>query len=151
LNPKLLLCILCVSLLAMPRLSLSHDYCFEEAGKQYEIAPVLLWAISKEESRFNPYAINFNRNGSYDYCHMQINSSWVYQIGENAWASLGDPCQCTKVGAWILSQCIRDHGYSWEAVGCYHAKNSHKRVLYSWKIQEALNKQNAINSVARAR
>ena len=121
-----------------PDFACSQDYCFEEAGKLYDISPSLLWAISKEESGFNTYAINFNRNGTYDYGHMQINSWWANKIGTDVWAYLGDPCQCTKVGAWILAQCIRDHCYTWEAVCCYHAKNKLKRVSYSWKIHEAL-------------
>jgi soluble lytic murein transglycosylase-like protein len=137
---KFLICIAGVWLLFAPHLAFSQDYCFEESGKQFGISPVLLWAISQEESMFNPYAINLNRNGTYDYCHMQINSSWANEVGDDVWASLGDPCQCTKVGAWILSQCIKDHGYTWEAVGCYHAKNKIKRIQYAWKIHEALKK-----------
>ncbi len=135
-----LVCLAGVSLLATPHLSIAQDYCFEDAGRQYGISPSLLWAISKAESRFNPYAINYNRNGTYDYCHMQINSSWASTIGENTWASLADPCQCTNVGAWILSQCIKDNGYTWKAVGCYHAKSEEKRVGYSWKIYRAMEK-----------
>ncbi len=126
LNFKLTIIVFCVLSLLTPRLALSQDYCFEEAGKQYGISPLLLWAISREESGFNPSAINFNRNGSYDYCHMQINSSWASEIGEEVWASLGDPCQCTMTGAWILARCIKNNSYTWKAVGCYHAKNEEK-------------------------
>ncbi len=118
--------------------ALPLDYCFEDAGKIYNISPALLWAISKEESRFNPYAINFNANGTYDYGHMQINSWWADKVGSDVWATLGDPCQCTMAGAWILSQCIKRHGYTWEAVGCYHSKKDQKMVGYSWKIFSAL-------------
>jgi soluble lytic murein transglycosylase-like protein len=139
-KPKFLIYIASAWFLLAPHLAFSQDYCFEEAGKQYGIAPVLLWAISKEESLFNPYAINLNRNGTYDYCHMQINSSWAKEVGEDVWASLGDPCQCTMVGAWILSRCIKDYGYSWEAVGCYHSKNKQNSVKYSWRICDELNK-----------
>lgn len=118
----------------------SQDYCFEEAGAQYGVSPALLRAISKTETNHSLYAINLNKNGTYDYCHMQINSSWATVIGKDLWASLGDPCQCTKVGAWILSGCIEKHGLTWEAVGCYHSKkkNSMRRVQYAWKIYSAL-------------
>ena len=115
------------------------DYCFEEAGQVYNISPALLWAISKEESGFDPYAVNVNQDGTYDYGHMQINSWWANKVGAAVWASLGDPCQCTKVGAWILSECIRKHGYTWEGVGCYHAKKRGRRVWYAWKIKHVLN------------
>jgi len=148
-NLKLFIHFIGICLLFMPLSAFSQNYCFEEAGRQYDIAPVLLWAISKEESRFNPYAINFNRDGTYDYCHMQINSRWVSEIGENVWASLGDPCQCTKVGAWILSRCIKEYGYSWEAVGCYHAKDKQKRVSYSWKIYNELSNDGYLSKKVR--
>jgi soluble lytic murein transglycosylase-like protein len=118
----------------------AHDYCFNEAGAEYGISPTLLWTISKQESAFNPRAINFNKNGTYDYCHMQINSSWASIVGENIWASLADPCQCTKAGAWILSQCFNRYGYTWEAVGCYHARNSKRRVRYAWIIYNSFGK-----------
>ncbi len=143
LNVKVLIYLICVSLLVTPHLAISQDYCFEEAGRRYSISPLLLWSISREESRFNPSAINFNRNGTYDYCHMQINSSWASVVGENVWASLGDTCQCTMVGAWILSQCIREHDYSWEAVGCYHAKEKTRRISYAWKIYGGIARKGA--------
>ena len=125
-------------LLAVDQAAHAQNYCFDEAGKEYRISPVLLWAISKQESAFNPRAINRNKNGTYDYCHMQINSSWASIVGESVWASLSDPCQCTMVGAYILSQCIRRYGNTWQAVGCYHARDNARRTRYSWKIFDAL-------------
>lgn len=139
-NFKSLIFILCVCASLTPHLAISQDYCFEEAGKQYGISPLLLWAISREESGFNPSAINYNRNGSFDYCHMQINSAWASEVGKEAWASLGDPCHCTMIGAWILSACINDYGYTWKAIGCYNARNEDKRVGYSWRIFNILNR-----------
>ena len=140
-NFKFPIVVFCVLSWLTPHLALSQNYCFEEAGKQYGISPMLLWAISREESGFNPFAINYNRNGSYDFCHMQINSAWAAEVGEEVWASLVDPCQCTKVGAWVLSQCVRRYGYSWEAVGCYHSVNHGKRMAYSWKIYRSIERR----------
>jgi soluble lytic murein transglycosylase-like protein len=117
---------------------LAQDYCFDEASAQYGLASELLRAISKTESNFDHRAINFNTNGTYDFCHMQINSSWAKILGDNVWESIGDPCQCTKVGAWILSWCINEHGYTWDAVGCYHSKKKNRRIQYAWKIHSAL-------------
>lgn len=116
----------------------AQEYCFEEAGKQYKISSVLLRAISEVESNFNPNAFNVNGNQTYDYCHMQINSSWANTIGMETWASLSNPCNCTMVGAWILSTCIENYGNTWEAVGCYHAKKNTRRIQYAWKIHDAL-------------
>ncbi len=128
-------------LLAADQAANAQDYCFNEAGNEYRISPALLWAISKQESAFDPHAINHNKNGTYDYCHMQINSSWASIVGERVWTSLTNPCQCTKIGAYILSQCIRRYGYTWKAVGCYHAKNEKQKLSYSWKIFNHLKKR----------
>lgn len=125
------------------------DYCFEEAGRMYGIAPELLQAISKHESGHNPYAINRNPNGTYDYGHMQINSWWYGVLGHDLWMSLSNPCQSTKVGAWILAQCIRRYGYTWQAVGCYNAKSEHKRKKYAWKIYNILLRSNANSTQCR--
>lgn len=115
-----------------------NAFCFEEAGNFYGISPVILWAISKVESGFNNSAVNYNTDGSYDYCHMQINSSWYRLLGKESWNALADPCFCTKVGAWVLSQCIARYGYTWEAVGCYNARSRGKRVIYANKVYEVI-------------
>lgn len=109
-------------------------FCFEEAGAIYRVSPQLLWAIAKVESSFNPDALNRNVNGSYDVGLLQINSAWAKILGEELWASLGNPCQNVKVGAWILAQCMQRYGYTWEAVGCYNATSPDKRAKYAWKV-----------------
>ncbi len=121
---------------------LGADYCFREAALMYDVPSDLLVAISNYESRYNPIAINWNKNGTYDFCHMQINSSWYQALGPELWNSLDDPCQCSKVGAWILARCIQRHGYSWKAIGCYHAGSrvgkETKRINYAWDIYSSL-------------
>ena len=52
-------------------------FCFEEAGNEYGVSPLLLWSIAKHESGLNPAATCRNANGTYDYGLMQINSSWA--------------------------------------------------------------------------
>lgn len=120
-----------------------YNFCFEEAAATYGIHPNLLWAIAYIESRFNPRAINKNKNNTYDYGIMQINSSW-YNVLKNDWQYLSDPCYNIKVGAWILSNCIEKHGYNWEAVGCYNARSPEKRKKYSYKIYKVLKKYGAL-------
>jgi len=111
-------------------------FCFEEAGNRYGISPQLLYAISKGESSFNPLAINYNTNGTYDYGLMQINSSWepaLRRLGIS-WNYLADPCTNVMVGAWVLSQCIQDYGYTWPAVGCYNSRTPSKRDRYAARV-----------------
>ena len=111
-------------------------FCYQEAGTRYGISPTLLYAISKGESSFNPVAINYNTNGSYDYGLMQINSSWEPTLRKLGipWNTLADPCTNVMVGAWVLSQCIQDYGYTWPAVGCYNSRTPSKRDRYAARI-----------------
>ncbi|MDD2735962.1 MAG: lytic transglycosylase domain-containing protein [Desulfuromonadaceae bacterium] len=111
-------------------------FCYEAAGNRYGISPNLLYAISKGESSFNPIAINYNTNGSYDYGLMQINSSWEPTLRKLGipWGTLADPCTNVMVGAWVLSRCIRDYGYTWLAVGCYNSRTPSKRDRYAARI-----------------
>lgn len=112
--------------------------CFISAGRTYDISPNLLWAIAKVESNFNHGAVSYNKNGSYDYGIMQINSSWYRHLGHDRWMALADPCYSIYVGAWMLKQCINKHGYTWEAVGCYNASSKHKRNKYAWVVYKTL-------------
>lgn len=114
----------------------ADSFCYAEAGSRYGISPNLLYAISKGESSFNPVAINYNSNGSYDYGLMQINSSWEPKLRKLGvpWDSLADPCTNVMVGAWVLSQCIQDYGYTWSAVGCYNSRTPSKRDQYAARI-----------------
>lgn len=110
-------------------------FCFEEAGSMYGVSPQLLWAIAKVESGFNPAAVNYNRNGTYDFGVMQINSSWKPRLGR-LWEHLGDPCINVKTGAWVLAQCIQKYGYTWKAVSCYNAGSgeSRKGIRYAKRV-----------------
>jgi len=114
-------------------------FCFEHAGRYYNVSSELLSAIAWVESGFNPYAINRNRDGTYDYGLMQINSRWAAELGEG-WRrirGLKDPCYNVVVGAWVLSRCISRFGYTWDAVGCYHAgrPDGKEARMYIRKVQ----------------
>lgn len=132
--------ILFIGILCLP--SRSEAFCFEEAGKIYGVSPQLLWSIAKAESDFNPRAINFRSDTDYDFGLMQIHTSWAKKLGEDVWQSLGDPCQSVKVGAWILAQCIRQHGLNWKGIGCYNAISEDKQKIYAKKVISILNQVN---------
>lgn len=131
-----------VCLFAVILVALASQYvgafCFEEAGEKYGVSPQLLWAIAKTESNFNPTAASYNRNGSFDYGLMQINSSWYRELGRERWMRLGDACYNVSVGAWILDQCIRRYGYTWAAVGCYNGVSNETKVRYAHRIYRTL-------------
>jgi len=126
-------------ILLFPLLGFALDHCFISAGETYDIHPNILWAIAKNESNFNPIAININKNGTYDYGIMQINSWWYKTLGKENWQRLGDPCFNIHVGAWILRQCMDKYGYSWDAIACYAAGTPKKGRWYTWRIYNTLN------------
>lgn len=126
-------CIIILVLLATA-VAADDSLCFEEAGVQYGINPDILRAIANVESKYNPRAINRNRNGSYDFGVMQINSLWGHTYGPEWWSTLGDPCTNIKAGAMILSSCMKKYGYSWEAIGCYNSQTPRKRNSYAVKV-----------------
>ena len=118
--------------------STGHAFCFQEAAARYNVAPELVWSISKHESGLNPAAINWNTDGSYDIGLMQINTIWKSTLGPERWRHLGDACYNTKTGAWILAACISKYGYNWRAVGCYNSQTPEKSEIYAKKVFEKL-------------
>jgi len=113
---------ICFLLLAAAN-SAFADSCWSSASERYGIHETILRAIALTESAMNSTAINRNTNGSVDVGLMQINSRWFPQLAEMG-VQLGDlwnPCTNIHVGAWILAGEIRRFGYTWQAVGAYHA------------------------------
>lgn len=133
---NILLAAIAIAFLSVPLVA--FPFCFEEAGRTYDINPFILCAIAEVESGFRQEAINRNGNGSYDYGIMQINSGWYGVLGRDTWLALSDPCTNVKVGAWILRRCINRFGYTWDAIGCYNGRAKTKRTAYAWKVYTAL-------------
>lgn len=126
--------ILCAILLP----STLFSFCFEYAGNEHGITPIILESIARVESNLNPRAINRNRNGSVDIGLMQINSGWLKTLNVSQKDLLDDACLNTRVGAQILRQCIDRYGLNWEAIGCYNATSRDKKVGYAWKVFKKL-------------
>lgn len=105
----------------LPGIATAEPGCLERAAEWARVHPTLLRAIAWVESAGNPSALNWNRNGSYDVGLMQVNSGWYSSGLASLWPRLGDPCVNAAAGAWVLKQCMMEYGYTWEAVGCYHA------------------------------
>ena len=55
--------------------------CWVQSANKYHISKLILYAIAKQESQFNPKALNKkNKNKSIDYGLMQINSVWLEEL-----------------------------------------------------------------------
>ncbi|MHC0466878.1 lytic transglycosylase domain-containing protein [Kosakonia cowanii] len=117
---KLGLILLCVSMSC----SAAPQMCFDQAGRDYQIDPLLLMSISIRESRLRPAAVNkANNDGSEDVCGMQINSSHYGKLKKfNITRAdlLNDPCVCVYTGGWVLAHNFRSYGKNWDSVGMYN-------------------------------
>lgn len=117
--------------------------CFNQAGKDYNIDPLLLTAISIQESRLRPAVINSaNRDGTEDVCAMQVNSSHYGKLKKfniTRERLLNEPCICVYTGAWVLARNFRSYGKNWDSVGMYNTGPSPKvikaRREYARKIK----------------
>lgn len=109
----------------------SFGFCFEAAGKRYNVAPLLLKAHAIKESHLKANAINRSESGE-AVGLMQIHSQWFprlqreYGITRNM--LLEDPCLNVHVGAWIISNNFASYGVSWDTVGGYYAGFKSDRV-----------------------
>jgi len=110
--------------------------CFNEAGKTYEVPPLLLQAIAWVESGYRKDAARHNTNGSVDTGVMQINSLWLEPLSEYGIEQqhLYDACLNISVGAWILRKQIKEVGYNWQAVAQYHSRNAIRGEDYARKV-----------------
>ena len=128
--------ILLASLLINQALAVPLESCFNLAERHYHIPKKLLKAIAKTETKFNPYAININKNKSYDMGIMQINSSWLSKlsrIGINK-TDLFDGCKNIQIGAWILASNIKRYGFNAKAVGAYNSPTARNQEIYARKV-----------------
>jgi len=116
--------------------------CWRRASEKYGVPVKLIQAIANVESEYNPHAVNQNHNRSYDLGLMQVNSRWLSSLKEHGIRAedLYDPCTNIDVGAWILAQEIRRHGYTWKAVGYYNANDPAKQHVYITRVAKALEK-----------
>lgn len=115
------------------------EACLQQAEVKYGIPKDLLRAISRVESSGNTTAVHLNYR-TYDIGVMQVNSAWLPTLSRYGIrpVDLYDACTNIDVGAWILSQEIAQHGYTWEAVGRYHSPTAAHQTKYIQRIAAAL-------------
>ncbi|MGX9334413.1 transglycosylase SLT domain-containing protein (plasmid) [Klebsiella grimontii] len=118
--------------------------CFTLAGRDYEIDPDLLRAISWQESKFKIDAIGNNPVSGYGSGLMQIDSQNFEKLssfGIKPHHLLTDACLNIYTGAYYLALAFKKWGVSWEAVGAYNAgfsrteKQALRRLQYARKIE----------------
>ena len=127
-----------LSLIYLYPVAAAYGFCFDEAGEMFGIPPELLQAIAKVESNYDPSAIHRNKNGSCDRGLMQINSWWADKLGSDVWTRIDEPCVNVMVGAGILADLIKRHGYIWKSVGYYHSRDVVRQKTYIQKVHREL-------------
>ncbi len=123
--------------------------CYAEAAGQYGVPEELLRATAAVESSGNRKAVGRNPDGTSDLGLMQINSSHLAKLkqwGITRHTLLNDGCMNVKVGAWLMADNFRRHGYTWNGVGAYNVgcrglskkECQIRRNRYAVKIYKAL-------------
>jgi soluble lytic murein transglycosylase-like protein len=123
-------------------------YCFDAAGAEFDVNPLLVETVCYTESTMRPKVVNSgNSDGSTDFGLCQINSWWLprlEKLGITKDDLLNDPCLNTRVSAWIIAQNFETSGEGWLAIGAYNVgyeKTEEKdaaRKVYIAKVKENL-------------
>lgn len=128
--------------------------CFQQAAERYSIPAELLIAVAQAESGLQQFAMNRggtailprNREAAetilkqlaqerptFDVGIMQVNRWWFEKYGEPYEKGL-DLCFNVDFGARILAMAIKDHGFTWKAVGVYHSPTGWRQSRYTQRI-----------------
>lgn len=149
--------ILLLPLFLISFLSNASD-CYDRAGRDYQIDPDLLRAISFRESSFRQNAMNIQSNESYAIGYMQIHSqnlNHLSKFGITADQLYSDGCMNIYTGAYFLALAFKRLGKGWDAVGAYNAgfakneKQHQRRMKYAREVNQIYiniksNKQSSI-------
>jgi len=109
------------------------DSLFKKYGDKYGISYVLLKTIAlTENNTLNPKVIRHNTNGTKDIGLMQINTLWIKELKHMHLSEkkLKDPNVSVEVAAYILSDLIKNNGYSWDTIGMYHSKTRKYKKIW---------------------
>lgn len=138
--------------------SASPSACFQQAADRYSIPVELLIAVAEAESGLAPFAMNHAGNAilhrnreeaaatlkrigsehsTFDIGIMQVNRWWFEKYGEPYEKGL-DICFNVDFGARILAMAIKDHGFTWKAVGAYHSPTGWRQNAYAQRIYTRL-------------
>ncbi len=102
--------------------------CINHAAIVYHVPATVILSVIRQERGRNGQVVR-NKNGTYDYGVMQINSLWLPKIAKHGYTKEDvqfNACKNVEVGTWILSQSIAEGKTFWHGVGNY---NSHTPVI----------------------
>ena len=112
--------------------------CINQAALVYHVpARLILSILAIENGRVG--TASANKNGTFDYGPMQINSMWLSKVRAYGYTKEQlryDPCINVAVGTWILSQNIANANTPWRGIGGYHSHTTHLNFRYQNKVSE---------------
>jgi soluble lytic murein transglycosylase-like protein len=128
----------------MPSALLIHGVpveCINQAAVTYYVPAKVIISVLNTESGEVGMA-SPNKNGTYDYGPMQINSIWLAKVAPYGYTREQiqyDPCINVMVGTWILSSNIADslaaaNGGYWQGVAGYHSHTPYLNENYQTKV-----------------
>lgn len=118
--------------------------CINQAAIAYYVPAKTIISVLLTEGG-NVGTASINKNGTYDYGPMQINSIWLPKIAPYGYTQQHlqyDPCLNVQVGTWILSREIAEGQDYWQGIGNYH---SHTRKLNQHYQQQVRVHLDALN------
>lgn len=125
------------------RANAEPEPCIDMAAQHYNINHEILSAVLAVEGGKTGMKKR-NKNGSYDTGPMQINSSWMPELGRRGiseYAVTNDYCTNILVGAWILSGELRRAGDPrintaeyWQAIGRYNSSTPYFNSMYAVRV-----------------
>lgn len=109
--------------------------CINHAAELYHVPTPIILAVMKNENGKNGLAKR-NKNGTYDYGVMQINSIWLPRIAPYGYSKNDiqfNACKNVEVGTWLIAKGITTGKSLWSGVANYHSHTYQYNVAYQNK------------------
>lgn len=98
--------------------------CINAAARCFYVNPYIIKSIIWRESKNVANIKVKNKNNTYDYGVMQINSIHLKKFNKMGISEndlVNNACLNVFSGTYLLSNIIRNRGYSWDSIGFYHS------------------------------
>lgn len=106
--------------------------CIKQSAQKNHISPKILAAVLETEGGRSGEASR-NKNGTYDYGAMQINTTWLptlHKMGYSTSTILNNTCKNVDAGAWLLRKALASSNSFWVGVGNYNSHNPYYNARY---------------------
>ncbi|MEO8402768.1 MAG: lytic transglycosylase domain-containing protein [Gammaproteobacteria bacterium] len=110
--------------------------CINNAAIAFHVPAVIIASVLTVENGKAGMATP-NKNGTYDYGSMQINSVWLNQLTQYGYSKeeiKNNPCTNVWIGTWILSQKLATGKDFWHGIGGYNSFHLPQNYSYQKKV-----------------